>query len=370
MLSDISHLRRKTLIGAATVGAALALGACGSSKSTTTSSSGGSSSSSASTSSASSAPASTSGTKICVAKKTVGIVDLIAESPIDLKTDQEAELASKDLGWKYNFVDAGGDVNKAETAVQSFVNDHVNLIIDTSVDSAPIRVGLQAAKAAGIPVVELAAGNAPSPLFTAMYNENETTMGKILAQYIVKTVPNARIGDLSTNLNYAGVLRENAIKAVVSASGGKAKIVQDQQVDLTNPVVNTEKTLGDELTAAPDINAVYAVFDNMAAAAASTIHQKGSKAKLYTYFTSPSNLQLMKQGEIAALADANLPFGAVVAFDQFLKHIKTGAAFDPNALQKAGGLTYRIATSPNQVFTNTATIAPYLKKWAAEYPCG
>jgi ABC-type sugar transport system substrate-binding protein len=260
-------------------------------------------------------------------------------------------------------------VNKAETAVMGFVNQHVDMIIDTSVDSAPIRVGLQAAKAANIPVIELAAGNAPSPLFTAMYNENETTMGQILAQYIVNHVPNAQIGDLATNLNYAGVLRENAVKAVVAASGGKAKIAQDQQVDLTNPVINTEKTLTDELTASPNINAVYAVFDNMAAAAASTIHTKGSHAKLFTYFTSASNLQLMRNGEIAAVADANLPFGAVVAYDQFLHHLKSGTPFDPNALQKAGGLSYRVVSTPNQVFSNTATIQPYLSKWAALYPC-
>jgi ABC-type sugar transport system substrate-binding protein len=367
LLHPSPHKWRRILLGGATVAAAVVIGACGSSSS---SSSSASSAPSSSSSSAGSSPvAASSGTKICAPKKTIGIVDLIAESPIDYKTDQEAELAANDLGWKYTFIDAGGDVNKAETAVQGFVNQHVDMIIDTSVDSAPIRVGLQAAKSANIPVVELAAGNAPSPLFTAMYNENETTMGRILAQYIVNTVPSAKIGDLSTNLNYAGVLRENAVKAVIAASGGKSTIDQDQQVDLTNPVVNTQKTLTDELTASPNINAVYAVFDNMAAAAASTIHQKGSKAKLFTYFTSPSNLNLMKQGEIAAVADANLPFGAVIAYDQFLKHLKTGAAFDPNALQAAGGLSYRVVSTPNQVFTNSATIAPYLSQWAKLYPC-
>jgi ABC-type sugar transport system substrate-binding protein len=260
-------------------------------------------------------------------------------------------------------------VNKAQQAMQSFVNQHVDLIIDTSIDAAPIRTALVAAKSAGIPVIELNAGNAPSPLLTAAYAENETTMGKILADYIVQNVPNAKIGDLATNLNYAGVLRETAVKASVAASGGRAQIAADSQVDLTNPVVNTEKTLTDELTAHPDINAVYAVFDNMAVAAASALHTKNSNAKLYTYFTSDSNLNLMRNHKLAAVADANLPFGAVIAYDQFLKHIKTGSAFDPNALQKAGGLSYRVVTSPSEVFTNTGTLAPYLAKWAKEYPC-
>ena len=279
-----------------------------------------------------------------------------------------AELAANKLGWTYHFVDAAGDPNKMEQAVQSFVTQHVDLIVDVSVDAAPIRVGLQAAKSAHIPVFEVNSGNQPSPLLTA-YAENETKMGKILADYIVKTVPNPQIGDLSTNLSYAGVLRENAVKASVAASGGKAKIAADQQVDLTNPVVNTTKTLTDELTGHPSINAVYAVYDNMAVAAASAIRAKQSKAKLYTYFTSASNLNLMRNHQIAAVADANLPFGVVVGMDQFLKYIKSQTPFDPNALQKAGGLTYRVVSSPSEVFTNQGTLAPYLTKWAKEYPC-
>jgi ABC-type sugar transport system substrate-binding protein len=367
---------RKTLVSVGTLLAIVALAACGSSSSSSSSTSsaaaaGSSSSSSAATGATSStASAAASTGKVCAKKETVGIVDLIAESPIDAKSDAMAELASKDLGWTYHFIDAAGDPNKMEQAVQSFVNEHVNLIIDVSIDAAPIRVGLQAAKAAHIPVFEVNSGNQPSSLLNAAYAENETEMGKILADYIVKTVPSAQIGDLATNLSYAGILRENAVKASVAASGGKAHIAADEQVDLTNPVVNTEKTLTDELTGHPNINAVYAVYDNMAVAAASAIRTKQSKAKLYTYFTSASNLNLMRKGEIAAVADANLPFGVVVGIDQFLKYAKSGTAFDPNALHKAGGLTYRIVTSPQEVFTNQGTLAPYLAKWAKEYPCG
>jgi ribose transport system substrate-binding protein len=337
----------------------VALAACGSS-----------SSSSSSNASASATPASNP-SGICVPQKTIGLVELISQSPIDSKTDEMVKLIAKELGWKVEYVDAGGEVNKANTAVQNFVNEKVAMIVDDSVDAAPIRTSLLAAKQAGIPVFETNAGNQPSPLFAAMYNENETTMGKILAEYIVKTVPGAKIGDLSTNLNYAGVLRENAIQKVVKESGGKAKIVADQQVDLTNPVVNTEKTLTDELTAKPEINAVYAVFDNMVGAAVSAIKAHGDtgKAKLFSYFTDPSNLPFLANHELTAVADANLPFGAVIVFDQYLKHIVKGSKIEPDALEKAGGLNDRIVTKPNEVFDNKATLEPYLAKWKSEYPC-
>lgn len=338
---------------------AIALAACGSS------------SSSSSKSSASVATPASNPSGICVPQKTIGLVELIAQAPIDTKTDEMVKTIAKELGWKVEYVDAGGEVNKANTAVQNFVNEKVAMIVDDSVDAAPIRTSLLAAKQAGIPVFETNAGNQPSPLFAAMYNENESTMGKIVAEYIVKTVPNAQIGDLSTNLNYAGVLREAAIQKVVKESGGKAKVAADQQVDLTNAVVNTEKTLTDELTAHPEINAVYAVFDNMATAAAAAIKAKGDtgKVKLYSYFTDPSNLPLLTNHELTAVADANLPFGAVIVFDQYLKHITKGTAINPNALQEAGGLSYRMVTKASETYDNDTTLKPYLEKWKSEYPC-
>lgn len=355
-------------LGTCLAAAALAVAGCGGSNNdTTTGGTAGSSSTQAATASGSQ--------KICAPAKTVGIVDLIAQSPIDYKTDQMALLAAKRLGWKSRFVDAGGDPNKANQAIQGFVTQHVDMIIDTSVDAAPIRSSLQAAKNAGIPVFEVAAGNEPSDLFTAMYNEDETVMGRILAEHIVKTVPNAKIGDLSTKLNYAGVLRENAVQKVVKGSGGRAQIVANTEVDLSNPVVNTQKAVSSQLTAHPDINAMYLVFDNMAAAAVSTVRgaSKTGQVKLYTYFTTPANVKMLKSGQLEAVADANLPAGAAVAFDQYLGSLK-GQKIDPEALKKSGLLEYQVVSKDDlprsgSPFDNAKTLQPFLEKWAKQFPC-
>lgn len=310
----------------------------------------------------------------CPKNLKVGVVDLIAQSPIDFKTSMMAVQTGKALGWSVQFVDAAGDPAKGQAAIQSFVSQKYDLIIDTSIDAAPIRTALQAAKKAGIPVFETAAGNAASDLFAGMYNEDETTMGRILMEYIVKTVPGAQISDLTTRLNRAGLLRDNAIKAVVKADG-KAKILAATEVDLTNPVVNTTKIVTDHLTAHPNINAIYAVFDNMAAAAINAVRAKGSKAGVYSYFTTAANLKYLRSKSLLkAVADANLPLGAVVAYDQFLNWKVNGKAIDKNALTKLGGMTYKIVDQSNvpatgEVFSNTKTLAPFLAKWKKTYGC-
>jgi ABC-type sugar transport system substrate-binding protein len=308
--------------------------------------------------------------KVCVDKKTVGYVDIFAASPIETSMHNLADAAVKSLGWQMKFVDAAGDFTKMQQAIQSFVTQRVDFIIVASADAAPIRQGLQAAQGAKIPVVEVGGGNLdPQKLFSATYNEDETTLGKTLADYIVKSVPKAKIADLATSLNYSGKARGEGLKAAVAASGGSAEIAASQQVDSGNVVPSTTKTLTDMLTAHPDINAVFSTFDSMATPAANALRTKGSKAKVYTTFATPSNLEMMQKGQLAAVIDANLALTPAVAFDQFLKVIKTGAAFDPHAVEKAGGLGYRIVTSPDTVYDVNKTFAPFLQRWAKEYPC-
>jgi len=315
--------------------------------------------------------------RICIPKRSVGQGDIIAQSPIDFKSDQMGKLIAQKLGWSYKFSDAAGDPTKLNKIYQGYVLQKVDMIMNTSGDASPIRSDLLAAKRSKIPVFEVNSGNQISSLQTAQYAEDETTMGKILAQYIVKTVKNARISDLTTKLTFAGGLREKALRKVVAASGGKAKIVAANEVDLTNPVVNTTKIVTDHLTGHPDINAVFAVFDNMAAASIQAVRSKGKAGSVgvYTYFTTPANLKYLRTNTpLKAVADANLPFGVVVAYDQYIQSEFKHKKVDKNALQKAGGLSYRIVDRQNvpksgEVFSNAKTLAPYLKKWAKQFPC-
>lgn len=356
---------RKLAYGLALAGVTILVAACGDAGSGSNSASG-----PASGGAASAAPAATKSTTICAPPKKVGYVDIYASSPIESQMSELAKQMVATLGWDMHFIDAQANFTTMQQAVQSFVNEKVDLIIVASADAAPIRQGLQDAQAAGIPVIEIGGGVAPDPLYTVAYNEDETRLGKELGDHIVKTVPDAKIADLATSLNFSGKAREEGLQQAIAASGGSAQITATQQIDTSNPT-NTSKTLTDMLTANPEINAVFAVFDSMAVPAASAIKAKASEAKLYTNFATPSNLELMKSGQLEAVIDVNLPLTPVVAFDQFINHTKSGAAFDPDAIEKAGGLGYNVVTAanPTPTFNSTDTLAPFLAKWAKDYPC-
>ena len=298
----------------------------------------------------------------------IGIVDLLAASPIDFLTDQATEAAANELGWKWTFNDSGYNASTANSQIIADISAGDTLIVTTSWDAADIAVGLKAAAAAKVPVVETAAGNLPAVgpgKFAAMYGENETLMGSILTNYIVKHVKNANIADLWTNANYAGVLRQNAVKSVVSHTKG-ATIGYTVNANLTAPQANIQAAFA----ADPKVNAVYLIFDDMNVAAAAelrTLHK--TNVKIYGYFTEASNLALLKSHQIAALATDNLPKTGIVAVDQFLNVKVHKTMWDRNAVAKAGGLQYTVVTKPVAPFSLASTIAPFVKKWRAAGFC-
>jgi ABC-type sugar transport system substrate-binding protein len=349
------------------VAAVLALGvsACGSSNDDSSGSNAASTSTTGSSTAA--APA------IKLDKKTIGVVNLVRQSPAEDKIDQLYEKAGKAMGWDIKIVDGAGDPQKIATAAQNFVNQNVDALITTSTDAAAVRGALTAAKKKDIPTISTNGGTAPSSLFTAKFEEDETLMGQQLAEYIKQKQPDAKIGNLKTNLAISGVQRDQAFHKVFPQSAFAA----EQNVDLSNPVVNTQKTLSDMLTAHPDINAVHAVFDNMAQAAITTIRSKNSDAKLYTYFTTANNVKnLRNQTALEAVSDVNLPKTGAVALDQLVNFFQKQTPIDPDALQK-DKLTYDIVDRDNlqqkvgdrdERYSVDEILAPYLKKWAQEYP--
>lgn len=309
---------------------------------------------------------------INVAPRDIGVVNLVRQSPAEDKIDRFYEAAGEALGWNVEIVDGGGDPAKIARAVQNFLNQNVDAIITTSNEAATIRGQLQEAKQKGIPVINTNGAARPSDLYTAQYEEDETQLGAQLAANIAETIEDPKIGNLATSIAYSGVLRNDALEAELGDA-----VVDEQEVDLTNPVADTEAKLNAMLTADPDINTVWAVYDNMAQAAVSTIESKRSDAKLYTFYTTEQNVQnLRSETPLQALSDVNAPKTGAVAFDQLLGFFEKDEPIDPQALQEFP-LEYEVVTRDNidellgdrdELFTNEEILQPFIEKWQEEYP--
>jgi ABC-type sugar transport system substrate-binding protein len=307
--------------------------------------------------------------------RTIGVVDIIAQSPIDRAMDDAMIEAGKQIGWDVKISDAGGNPQNVVQMMQAFVTQRVDAIILISVEANLVRNQIRAAKAANIPVIEIGAGVRPSELWDAQFGEDETRITEVLADYIFEHDPDAKIANLTVTAISNGLVRDTALKNAVKEQGN-AEIVASAPVDLTNPVVSTENAVAAMLTANPDTSAVHSVYDNFLQATIKTITNKRNDAKAYSYFTAPDTVKALRgDTPLQAVADVDLATTGMIAFDQLVAHFESDAAIDRNA-GEAHQLQYVIVSKENvekllgdkpSLFPTEEVVEPFVTRWKQEY---
>ena len=88
----------------------------------------------------------------------LGIVSISATEANNVRYIQGATKAAGELGWQVNIVDAAGNADQANAAIQNFAQLGAHAIIDMVFPFSSIGAGLDAAGGAGIPVVTWGGG--------------------------------------------------------------------------------------------------------------------------------------------------------------------------------------------------------------------
>ncbi len=91
-------------------------------------------------------------------KPLLGIVSISATEANNVRYIQGATKAAEELGWQVNVVDAAGNADQANAAIQNFAQLVAHAIVDMVFPFSSIGAGLDAAGAAGIPVVTWGGG--------------------------------------------------------------------------------------------------------------------------------------------------------------------------------------------------------------------
>ena len=95
------------------------------------------------------------------------------------------QAKAKEFGWEVNVVDTKGDVAGAIARIEDAANQKVDAIV-INVDPSQVTAGLEAAKAAGVPVFGMDAG--ASPLLVTNVTSNGYAMAADTAAYVVNRI--------------------------------------------------------------------------------------------------------------------------------------------------------------------------------------
>src|SRR6185437_1674701 len=88
----------------------------------------------------------------------IGVVSISATEANNARYITGATAAAKELGWQISVIDAAGSADQANAAIQTFAQRGAKAIVDMVFPYTSIGAGLQAAKAANIPVVTWGGG--------------------------------------------------------------------------------------------------------------------------------------------------------------------------------------------------------------------
>lgn len=326
-----------------------------------------------------SSSSSSSGSKPPVPKLTIGWLDVaLAQTPIETRFYNTFKAAADHLGWTVKVTDLNVDVTKAEAGIEAFVNEHVDLIIDDSVEAALIRPGLLAAKQANIPVIGVGGSYADPSAFDGVYTEQEPPLATQLAQATIKDLQTSggkKVG-IVTSSSIASLKTRGDVAAGLFTAAG-LNVVSTLDVAFSPSIIqDIQSKTAAMITANPDLSAIYSTF-NLAAAPITTDVKQANLANqisVYSFYADPVDLPILEApgSSLKAVVDGNLEVTSLYAADQILRHFVDGKPFGPQL--PLSTFKYTIVTAQNAppVTSNGVTPlaqleAPYFQRWASAY---
>lgn len=366
----------KNLRGGLIAVAALAMTGVLAACSTSSGSSGSSSAAAApvASSAAASAPAeSTSGSGAeALAGKTIGVMSSLGAAEVQARTLATIQAGADAFGWKLTAVDGEGDPSKMQSRMQSLVDSKVDAIVLVFPVPAIIGKQLEAAKAAGIPVVSAGFVADKTPLIAAQYVGDQVKMSTMLTDRIKQDNPNGGKFAIINLPGYIGVdARVNTFKDGVSGDP-KFSIVAEKDVPQADVFGGTTKAGVDILNANPDLTGFFSCCDFGGQALAPALQQTKRDVHVYSFYAVPSVLDLVRAGKVTVVESDEAKTGAM-AIGALAAYWADGAPLDANADLTVFPLQYQIVDKSNapaagqDVYPIDQEMAPFLAAWKEKY---
>ena len=186
------------------------------------------------------------------------------------------QAKAKEFGWDVNVVDTKGDVAAAVARIEDASNQKVDAIV-INVDPSQVTAGLEAAKAAGVPVFGMDAG--ASPLLVTNVTSNGYSMAADMASYVVNRINGKGKVVMFIFEAFPPVQQRGIIADTIFKNNPDIKVLDRVTPDVKDGGIADSRTKMEAILAAnPDkgsISAVWAAWDQPALGALQAIEAAG-----------------------------------------------------------------------------------------------
>lgn len=207
---------------------------------------------------------------------TIGFSQVTLQSPFYVQLRDGAQAAAEAGGDTLVFLDANGDVSRQNNDIQDLITRGVDAIIVNPVNPVAVAPSLEAAAAAGIPVITVDRSVNEGEVAAHIGRDN-VAMGRmvgeaVLARLAADGVEGATIIEIQGDAGGAVMMdRRDGFHSAIE--GSDHTIVQGPFAEYIR--ANAVVAMQDLLQAHPDVNLVYAHNDDMALGALQVLQESG-----------------------------------------------------------------------------------------------
>jgi simple sugar transport system substrate-binding protein len=208
-----------------------------------------------------------------------------------------AEAAGKDLGVTVDY-QSDGDPQRQAQLIDAAVNQKVDGIVVSMANPDALQDSVEAAVAAGIPVITINSGGERSAEFGAIghVGQDEEVAGQGAGRQLAK----AGAKNVLCVIHEAGNI--GLEQRCSGASSGLGADVTTLQVDI-NDLQGAQSTITSELQSDPSIDAVLTLNSAVAAAAAAAAADAGSEVQIATFDLNEEVITGIQDGTISFAVD-------------------------------------------------------------------
>lgn|GEM_PF-3133459 len=316
-----AFLKRAAVLGVGTAVTGSVLAACG----------GGGG---ASTQAAAPAPSGAAAAKPNIAakykNKSIGVALLTASDENTLSIKKWAEQATKDadLNWSWKTVDTQASSSAAQEALNSFLTQKVDGIIDVAIGASTIEAQLKQAAEANVPVVGTYAFAEPDSSILQDYTLPPSVDASLLAHYMIMDLQNRypsgkiQVGLLDFPLDLIQE-RRTAVKGLLAENSRFEIVAEEFSVSPTNTEQDATAKAKALMQSNPDLKAIWCNYPPIAVPAAAAVEQVGKtgEVQVYGHIATSAGVEGLRGGNGAMTATSwvDWPYVGYMLVDQLLE---------------------------------------------------
>lgn len=271
----------------------------------------------------------------------VGVVSISTTDYGNHETIQGIKAAAAKRGWSVDVIDANGSADTANSAIENLVSRHAGAIIDLVFPTTSLTAGLNAAKAAHIPVGTWGGGLGPGVVVT---DGSGGAFATPVVKYMVKQMGGK--GAILALTYHVGLVcrnREQVFDSVLKQYPG-IKVTKNE-IQIPGYQTQAPQVATGWLASHPKGSqklAIWGCWEDPAIAALSALRQQGRTDVLsFGENGGPTAMSDILHGTLTATEWENQYLEGQTLVEQIDASIKAGASWKPKQIEVPGLLVHK-----------------------------